>query len=98
LIDFHAQVAVGDAGFFHSLGEVFLPGIDDFGVFDALLAFELGFEEPQEVVDDAHGDGLDALAFLAGAPSFGFVEFLFLLIKGFFGAPARAAAWVERAG
>jgi len=62
-------VATGGAGFFRPLGEVFLPRFDDFGVFDALFTFELGFEKTQEVMDDAHGDGLNALALLAGAPS-----------------------------
>jgi hypothetical protein len=40
-------------------------------------------------------NGLDALAFLASAPNFGFVEFLFLLVKGFFDAQSQAAALVE---
>jgi len=91
-------VATGDAGFFCALGEVLLPRFDNFGVLDALFAFELGFEETQEVMDDAHGDGLNALALLASAPSFGFVEFLLLLVEGFFDVPAQAAALVERSG
>ena len=89
-------MAVGGAGFFHTLGQIFMPGFDDFGVFNALFAFELGFEEAQEVVDDAHGDRLDALAFFAGAPGFAFVEFLFLLVEGFFDGSTQAAALVER--
>ena len=44
-------MAVGGAGFFHTLGEVFLPSFDDFGVFNAFFAFELGFEEAQEGVN-----------------------------------------------
>jgi hypothetical protein len=40
-------MAAGGAGFFCALGKVFLPRFDDFGVFDALFAFELGFEETQ---------------------------------------------------
>ena len=39
---------------------------------------------------------LDALAVLAGAPSFAFVEFLFLLVEGFFDGPTQATALVER--
>ena len=66
-----------------TLGEVFLPGFDDFGVMDAFFAFELGFKEAQEIVDHAHGDGLDALACLAGGPGFSFVQLLFLLVEGF---------------
>jgi len=55
-------VAAGDgAGFFCALGEVFLPRFDDFSVLDTLFAFDLGFEEPQQVMGDAHGDGLNAL-------------------------------------
>jgi len=82
-------MAAGGAGFFCALGEVLLPRFDNFGVLDALFAFELGFEETQEVVDDAHGDGLNALPLLASAPSFGFVEFLLLLVEGFFDVPAQ---------
>ena len=91
-------MATGDSGFFHALGQIFLPGFDHFGVFDAFFAFELGFKEPQEVVDDAHGDALDALACLAGAPRFAFVEFLLLLVEGFFDVPAQPAALIERSG
>jgi len=61
-------VAAGDgAGFFCALGEVFLPRFDDFSVLDTLFAFDLGFEEPQQVMGDAHGDGLNALGLLADA-------------------------------
>jgi hypothetical protein len=91
-------VATGGAGFFRTLGEVFLPGFDDLGILDVFFAFELGFEEAQEVVDDAHGDGLDALAGFAGGPGFAFVEFLFLLVEGFFDVSPQAAALVEGAG
>ena len=98
MVEVYGQVATGGPGFFRTRGEVFLPSFDDFGVFDALFAFELGFEEPQELVDDAHGDGLDALAGLAGGPGFAFVELLFLRVEGFFDVPAQAAAWVEGAG
>ena len=91
-------MTVGGAGFFHALGQIFLPSFDHFGVFDTFFAFELGFKEPQEVVDDAHGDRLDAFALLASAPGFAFVEFLFLLVEGFFDVPTQAAAWIEGTG
>lgn len=52
------------------------------------FVFELGFEEAQEVVDDTHGNGLDAIAGFAGGPSFAFVELLFLRIEGIFNVPA----------
>jgi hypothetical protein len=57
-----------------------LPSFDDFGVFNSPFAFELGFKEEQEVVDDAHSDGLDALACLVGSPGFAFVERLLRLV------------------
>lgn len=49
-------------------------------------------------MDDAHGDGLNALAGLASAPGFGFVEFLLLLVEGFFDVLSQAAAFVEGSG
>jgi hypothetical protein len=45
-------VAAGGAGFFCALGEVFLSRFDDFSVRDTLFAFDLCFEETQEVMDD----------------------------------------------
>ena len=58
----------------------------------------LVFGKPQEVENATYGDGLDALAGLAGGPSFAVVEFLFLLVEGFLDVPAQAATWVDCAG
>ncbi len=49
-------------------------------------------------MDNAHGDGLDVLTGLTGAPSFAFIELLFLLVEGFFDIPTLAMAWVEGSG
>ena len=98
MVEFYGEVAASGSGFLGTLAQVFLRGFDDFGVFDVFFVLELGFGEPQEVENDTHGDGLDALAGLAGGPGFAFVEFLFLLVEGFFDVPAQAATWVDCAG
>ena len=98
MVESYGEVATSGSGFFGTLAQVFLPSFDNFGVFDVLFVFGLGFGEPQEVENDTHGDGLDALAGLAGGPGFAFVEFLFLLVEGFFEVPAQAATWVDCAG
>ena len=48
----------------------------------------LVFGKPQEVENATYGDALDALGGLAGGPGFAVVEFLFLLVEGFFDVPA----------
>ena len=80
-------MATGCTDFSHTLGEVILPGFDDLGVLIA-FAFELSFEQLQEVVNDLRGHGLNALAAFAGSPSLVFVELLFLLVEGLFNVPA----------
>jgi len=68
LVEFYGQGATSGASLLHALDQIFLPCLDNFGVLDAFFAFEFGLEEAQELVDEAHGNGLDALAFLAGGP------------------------------
>jgi len=51
-----------------------VPGTDDLGVRDALLALDLRAEVPQQVVGDADGTGLDAFAGVVDAPRLGLLQ------------------------
>jgi len=75
-----------------------VPGFDDFGIHDALLAFDLRSKKPQQVVGDADGDGLDALADLIGGPCLGLVELAFLLVERLLDVPAQTPDLVDNAG
>ena len=70
-------------------------GLDDFGVLDAFLGFEGGFEKLQQVVGDADGDDLDGFGRVAGGPGLALVEFLFLLVEGFLNAPAQSVGFAQ---
>jgi hypothetical protein len=69
--------------------ELLMIGLDDLGVLDALLGFEGGLEDLQQVVGEADGDGLDLLGRVALPPGLALVELLLLLVEGLLDVPAQ---------
>ena len=80
LVESTRQAPNGQASPFVVLGQLFVPRLDHFGVFDAFLALDLGMEEAPQIVGEA--DGLrDAFAGLAGGPGFTLIEAHFLMAE-----------------
>lgn len=55
-------------------------------------------KKPQQVVGDADGDGLDALADLIGGPRLVLVELVFVLVERLPDVPAQAPDLVDSPG
>ena len=61
MVERSGEGATGFVGRLLAPVELFMIGLDDLGVLDALLGLEGGLEDLQQVVGEADGDGLDFL-------------------------------------